>query len=87
MTDCYGGIGSGAPHAVGYSQAGQRDPAQSEPEMFTSWAVAPKANPEDKSYFTSEDHAYDVAYNWSVQDHGATMIVFCNDQLWTEVNA
>jgi hypothetical protein len=58
-----------------------------EPTMFTSWAVAPKANPEDKEYFTSEHHAVDVAYDWSIQEHGRAMMVFCNDQEWMEVTA
>lgn len=55
--------------------------------MFTSWAVAPKANPEDKEYFTSEFHAVDVAYDWSIDAHGDAMIVFCNDQQWMEITA
>lgn len=55
--------------------------------MFTSWAVAPKSNPEDKEFFTSEDHAVDVAFDWSIDEGGAPMIVFCNDQQWMEVVA
>ena len=55
--------------------------------MFTSWSVAPKSNPEDKLYFTSEHHALDVAYDWSVDSHGESMIIFCNDTEWMEVVA
>ena len=87
VTDCNGGATVPPPHAVGYSQAGQRTPHNRNPEMFTSWAVAPKANPEDKEYFTSESHAVDVAYDWSIESHGRPMIVFCNDQEWMEVIA
>jgi hypothetical protein len=52
---------------------------------FVSWAVAPKSHPNQKEYFTSEDHAVDVAFDWSVEKHGAPMIVFCNDQEWMEI--
>ena len=54
---------------------------------FISWAVAPKSNPEDREFFTSEDHALDVAFDWSVDDHGAPMIIFRNDVEWMEVTA
>jgi hypothetical protein len=55
--------------------------------MFTSWSVAPKSNPEDREFFTSEDHAVDVAFDWSVDSHGDAMIVFCNDTEWMEITA
>ncbi len=54
---------------------------------FTSWSVAPKSNPEDREFFTSEDHALDVAFDWSVDNHGDTMIIQCNDIDWMEVTA
>ena len=54
---------------------------------FVSWAVAPKSNPEDREFFTSEHHALDVAFDWSVDDHGAPMIIFCNGVEWMEVTA
>ena len=55
--------------------------------MFTSWSVAPKFNPEDREFFTSEHHAVDVAFDWSAQCHGAPMIVYCNDSQWMEIVA
>ena len=54
---------------------------------FTSWSVAPKSNPEDVEFFTSEDHALDVAFDWSVDNHGDTMIIQCNGVNWMEVTA
>ena len=36
--------------------------------------------------FTSEDHAVDVAYSWSAEEHGKTMIVARNDMMWMEVS-
>lgn len=55
--------------------------------MFISWSVAPKNNPDDREFFTSEDHAVDVAFDWSVQCHGDSMIVFRNDVQWMEIVA
>ncbi len=55
--------------------------------MFTSWSVAPKNNPDDREFFTSEVHAVDVAFDWSVQCHGDSMIVFRNDVQWMEIVA
>ena len=55
--------------------------------MFTSWSVAPKSNPDDREFFTSEDHAVDVAFDWSIDEGGAPMIVFRNDTQWMEVVA
>jgi hypothetical protein len=57
------------------------------PPMFVSWSAAPKASPEDREFFTSEDHAVDVAFDWSVELHGAPIVIFCNDQEWMEVTA
>ena len=55
--------------------------------MFVSWSVAPKSNLEDREFFTSEEHAVDVAFDWSADSHGDAMIVFRNDQEWMEVTA
>ena len=38
-----------------------------------------------KYTLTSEDHAVDVAYSWSVEEHGKTMIVARNNMMWMEV--
>ena len=54
---------------------------------FVSWSVAPKSNPDDLEFFTSEHHAVDVAFDWSVDDHGAPMIIYRNDIEWMEVSA
>jgi len=54
---------------------------------FVSWSVAPKYSPEDMEFFTSEDHALDVAFDWSVDDHGDPMIIFRNGIKWMEVTA
>ena len=53
---------------------------------FVSWSVYPKGQEFDAEYFTSEDHAVDVAYSWSVEEHGKTMIVARNDMMWMEVS-
>jgi len=52
---------------------------------FVSWSVYPKGQEFDAEYFTSEDHAVDVAYSWSAEEHGKTMIVARNDMMWMEV--
>jgi|TARA_B100000035_G_scaffold10990_1_gene9278 hypothetical protein len=54
--------------------------------MFVSWSVYPKGQQFDAEYFTSEDHAVDVAYSWSAEDHGKAMIVARNDMEWMEVS-
>lgn len=53
---------------------------------FVSWSVAPKSDPEDREFFTSEHHALDVAFDW-VDDYGAPMIIYRNDIEWMEVSA
>jgi|TARA_R100000027_G_scaffold45459_2_gene34473 hypothetical protein len=53
---------------------------------FVSWSVYPKGEEFDAEYFTSEHHAVDVAYTWSVEEHGKTMIVARNDIEWMEVS-
>ena len=52
---------------------------------FVSWSVYPKGQEFDAEYFTSEDHAVDVAYSWSADEHGQTMNVARNDIEWMEV--
>jgi hypothetical protein len=56
-------------------------------DMFISWSVAPKSNPEDREFFTSEHHAVDVAFDWSADCHGDAMIVFRDDVEWMEIVA
>ena len=56
------------------------------PMSFVSWSVYPKGQEFDAEYFTSEDHAVDVAYSWSAEEHGKTMIVARNDMMWMEVS-
>lgn len=87
VTECYRGVTVPPSHAVGYSQAGQRIPHNRKPEMFVSWAAAPKANPGEKEYFTSEDHAVDVAFDWSIELGGSPIVIYCNDQEWMEIIA
>jgi hypothetical protein len=54
---------------------------------FVSWSVHPLYDEQDKEFFTSEHHALDVAYDWSAQTHGRTMIIQRNDQEWMWVTA
>ena len=42
---------------------------------------------QDKEFFTSEDHAVDVAYSWSAETHGRTMILQRDGIDWMEVVA
>jgi len=53
--------------------------------MFVSWSVFPKGQEHDAEFFTSEDHAVDVAYSWSAEENGKTMIVQRNGMDWMEV--
>lgn len=55
--------------------------------MFISWSASPKNSPEDEEFFTSEDHAVDVAFDWSVDLHGDPIIIFRNGVEWMEVTA
>ena len=55
--------------------------------MFVSWSCAPKSNLDDREFFTSEEHAVDVAFDWSVEMHGDPIIVFRGDVQWMEVVA
>ena len=43
--------------------------------IFVSWSVFPKGEPHDAEFFTSEHDAVDVAYDWSVDNGGAPMVV------------
>ena len=51
------------------------------------WSVHPLYDEQDKEFFTSEDHALDVAYDWSAQEHGRTMIIQRDGQEWMWVTA
>ena len=52
-----------------------------------SWSVFPKGEPQDAEFFTSEHHAVDVAYDWSVDNGGAPMVVQRDGMDWMEVVA
>ena len=54
---------------------------------FVSWSVFPKGEQHDAEFFTSEDHAVDVAYDWSVDNGGATMVIQRDGVDWMEVVA
>jgi|TARA_R100000030_G_scaffold97956_1_gene87404 hypothetical protein len=54
---------------------------------FVSWSVHPLYDEQDKEFFTSEDHAVDVAYSWSAETHGRTMILQRDGIDWMEVVA
>ena len=54
---------------------------------FVSWSVAPKSDPEDREFFPSDHHALEIAMDWSVNDHGAPMIIFRNNVKWVEITA
>lgn len=56
--------------------------------MFTSWSAAPKGTGMDHlEFFTSEEHAVDVAYDWSIELGGSPIVIYCNEQEWMEVTA
>ena len=57
------------------------------PMAFGSWSVHPLYDEQDKEFFTSEDHAVDVAYSWSAETHGRTMILQRDGIDWMEVVA
>ena len=57
------------------------------PMAFVSWSVHPLYDEQDKEFFTSEDHAVDVAYSWSAETHGRTMILQRDGIDWMEVVA
>ena len=60
---------------------------QTNPMAFVSWSVHPLYDEQDKEFFTSEDHAIDVAYSWSAETHGRTMILQRDGIDWLEVVA
>lgn len=60
---------------------------QTKPMSFVSWSVFPKGEPHDAEFFTSEHHAVDVAYDWSVDNGGAPMVVQRDGMDWMEVVA
>lgn len=55
--------------------------------MFNpTWSAAPASVPADEAeFFTSEDHALDVAADWSIELGGAPVWVYRNGQPWMEV--
>ena len=52
---------------------------------FVSWSVHPLYDEQDKEFFTSEDHAVDVAYSWSAETGGRTMILQRDGIDWMEI--
>jgi hypothetical protein len=53
-----------------------------------TWSAAAKGLPaECAEYFTSEHHAVDVAYDWSIELGGAPVVIYCNGTPWMEVIA
>ena len=54
---------------------------------FVSWSVFPKGEPHDAEFFTSEHHAVDVAYDWSVDNGGEPMVIQRDGMDWMEVVA
>ena len=62
--------------------------SQANPMTFTSWSAAPKGTGMDHlEFFTSEEHAVDVAFDWSIELGGAPIVIYCNEQEWMEVTA
>lgn len=54
----------------------------------TTWSAAPKGSPaEHAEFFTSESHAVDVSYDWSIELGGAPIVIYCNGVEWMEVVA
>ena len=58
---------------------------QTNPMAFVSWSVHPLYDEQDKEFFTSEDHAVDVAYSWSAETGGRTMILQRDGIDWMEI--
>ena len=52
---------------------------------FASWSVHPEGERQDREFFTSEHHALDIAYDWSVERDGKAMVIECNDQEWMQI--
>jgi len=74
--------GTGIPPHCAYTSISSHHTTMS----FTSWSAAPKGS-DEAAYFTSEHHAVDVAFDWSIELGGAPIIIYCNDQEWMEVTA
>ena len=53
---------------------------------FTSWSAAPKGS-DEAAYFTSEHHAVDVAFDWSIELGGAPVVIYRDEQEWMEITA
>jgi hypothetical protein len=53
----------------------------------TIWTVCPKGRPQDAEHTDTEDRAFDVAFDWSVELGGAPILIRCNGQDWAEVVA
>ena len=54
-------------------------------DAFRFLVCLPKGEPHDAEFFTSEHHAVDVAYDWSVDNGGAPMVVQRDGVDWLEV--
>lgn len=55
---------------------------------FVSWSAAPKGTGMDHAeFFTSEEHAVDVAFDWSIELGGAPVVIYRDEQEWMEVTA
>lgn len=54
---------------------------------FVSWAVYPEGEIHFREYYTSEHHAVDVAYTWSIERCGKKMIVERSGMKWMEVQS
>jgi|TARA_R100000005_G_C5001903_1_gene209259 hypothetical protein len=54
---------------------------------FVSWAVYPEGEEHFREYYTSEHHAVDVAYTWSIERCGKKMIVERSGMKWMEVQS
>lgn len=53
-----------------------------------TWSAAPKGTDADAAeFFTSESHAVDVAYDWSIELGGTPVVIYRNGQQWMEVIA
>ena len=59
-----------------------------EPMTYTTWSAAPATTPADEAeFFTSEHHAVDVAYDWSIELGGKPVWIYRNGLPWMEVVA
>lgn len=51
-----------------------------------TWSAAPKGT-DAAEYFTSESHAVDCAYDWSIELGGTPVVIYRNGMQWMEVIA